>query len=433
MGSDPENKPAVTEKRGFGPYVYVKNKLHGISPMYYKLSGIEFLFWFAAATGSYLTVFLKQNGFTPTQVGLINSINSAVAIAASPFWGMISDKLRSIRKVFLICMAIGATLWATIPAAIRVPLGPILLGHLMIPIGSFFRQPANSLVDAFVVQTAAQNNVAYGNVRLWGSISYAIMSFGLAAVLPIVGVEVTFYFYGIAFLPMMFIMWRMKDVEVAGSSAQRRSVPLREMQLGKLFKNYYFLTYLIFSIVYHLPMNTSMTFLPYLVEMVGGDAAQLGLVVGYKALLEIPMLLLIKPLRKRVSLPMILLLSNVFYIAEFLLYSSAQSLLAILAIQTLHGLAGGITIGTATNYVYALAPEGLNGTAHTVNGSMNSIAAIIGNSLGGILMEAIGIRGFYQIAAYIVIGASVFFIFTLWFGQKVLKKPLPERARISHA
>jgi PPP family 3-phenylpropionic acid transporter len=174
-----------------------------------------------------------------------------------------------------------------------------------------------------------------------------------------------------------------------------------------------------------MPTNTSMAFLPYLVDMVGGDTAQLGLVSGYKALLEVPMLLLMKPLRRRFPLPLAISLAGIFYVVEFFLYSGAQSLMQILFIQTLHGLGGGLLIGSGTNYVYSLAPKGLNSTAHTLHGAANSIAAIIGNLLGGILIVAIGIRDFYRLAGLVIVCAILFFVGTLLFGSKVLKKPIP--------
>jgi MFS family permease len=119
------------------------------------------------------------------------------------------------------------------------------------------------------------------------------------------------------------------------------------------------------------------------------------------------------------------ILAGALYTVEFSLYSYAHSLLQILAIQTLHGLAGGLMIGASTNYVYTMAPPGLNSTAHTVNGAMNSIAAIIGNMLGGFLIMSIGLREFYFTAACIVACAIAYFAATLLIGAKLLKKPIP--------
>jgi PPP family 3-phenylpropionic acid transporter len=410
-------------KRGFG---WLKGKFGLASKEYWTLSSIEFLFWFAAATGGYLTIFLQRQGFTPTQVGLINAINSAVTICATPFWGMLADKIRSIRRIFVYCMAAGALLWALVPlsSTIKLGLGPLLLLHLLVPASAFFRMPAQSLMDAFVVQTSAARNVAYGSVRSWGSIAFAVMNISLSAILPIVGgVNITFYMYGLAFIPLLFILWNMKNADQPIEGG-RKSVPLNEMRFGRLFKNYYFITYLTFAIIWQMPVNTSMTFLPYLVDSVGGNTAQFGLVTGYKALLEVPMLLLMRRFRKHFPLPVAIVCSGIFYIVEASLYVNAHSLIDIMLIQSLHGLGGGLMIGSAANYIFSLAPEGLNSTAHTVHGAVNSVAASIGQLIGGVLIEELGIKPFYSLVSYMILGAVLYFCLTLFVGRKILKKPI---------
>ncbi|MDR1502627.1 MAG: MFS transporter, partial [Prevotella sp.] len=395
----------------FTRYQKYRSFLDLFNKQYWTLSLIEFLFWFAAATSTYLTVFLQKNGFTPSQVGLINAINAIVMVCATPFWGMAADKLGSIRKVFVFCTFVGLLAWIIIPASLKIIIGPLLLLYLIIPFGSFFRMPANSLLDSFAVQYAEKNKFAYGNARLWGSISFAVMNITLSMVLPYVGIESSFYMYGIASLPLIIIIWRMKDAD-SYSSEEHKKVSLKEMKLGGLFKNYYYVTYLVFAIIMLMPTNTSMVFLPYLVDNVGGDTVQLGLVSGYRALLEIPMLLLMKPLRKRYSLPVAIVLGCVFYCIENLLFSRANSFKEILFIMTFQGLGDGLIIGAATNYVYQMAPDNLRSTAQAINGTIGAIAAIIGSLVGGSVIMKTGVRNFYLISFVMILSAVVYFITT---------------------
>jgi MFS family permease len=202
-------------------------------------------------------------------------------------------------------------------------------------------------------------------------------------------------------------------------------VTLRSMGFGRLFKNYYFITYLFFAVFLHIPLNTSFAFLPFLIVAVGGDSAQFGLVVGYKALLEIPVLLLMRPLRRKFPLPIALGGAAVLFAVEAYLYAHAENLNQIILIQTLNGLGGGLLIGAAANYVYSLAPQGLNSTAHTMHGAVSAIAAIFGNLMGGFLIVTFGIGIFYRILFGVLIFALCYFCASLIIGVKVLKKPLP--------
>lgn len=404
---------------------YLKSKFTSVAPRHWLFSGVEFTYWFAAAATGYLTVLLQGQGMSSTQVGVINAVNSAVAILAAPFWGTISDKMRSIRRVLILCLAVGALMWAVIPATLQIDLGPFPLAFLLIPIGGFFRMPAGSLKDSWVVQNANVHGLNYGAMRLWGSISYAIMAIALSAILPHTGVECTFYIYGIATIPLLLLAWYIKD-----DGQKVKSVSFREMQIGRLFKDYYFVTFLIFSVALNMPTNTAMSFFPYLIDAVDGDTAQLGLVMGYKAILEIPVLLAMARLRKRFPLPVIISGAAVMFMTESLLYSVATNMTSLVFISTFHGLGGGILIGAASNYVYSLTPEGLKATAQTVYGSMNSLAGIVGNLLGGYLMDVIGVQRFYFVAGLVMVFAFVFFLVSFPVGTKLLKKPLPTVSQI---
>jgi len=117
-------------------------------------------------------------------------------------------------------------------------------------------------------------------------------------------------------------------------------------------------------------------------------------------------------------------------VAEALLYSVARDMTSLVFISTFHGLGGGILIGAASNYIYSLTPDGLKATAQTVYGSMNSLAGIVGNLLGGYLMDVIGVQRFYFVAGMVIVFAFLFFVISFPVGTKVLKKPLPTASQL---
>ena len=111
---------------------------------------------------------------------------------------------------------------------------------------------------------------------------------------------------------------------------------------------------------------------------------------------------------------------------EALGYSLCTGFWGILAISTLQGLAGGLHIAAGSNYVATLAPADLKATAQTLNGSMVSLAGIIGNLAGGFIIRAMGIRVFYRIAAVLILAGLVFYIASFPFGERVLHLPRPK-------
>ncbi|MDR1278227.1 MAG: MFS transporter [Treponema sp.] len=396
-----------------------------MKPAYLRLSSVSFSYWFGTAACAYFTVLLQKNGYSPAQVGIVNAVNSAVTIAATPFWGMTADKFRSIRNVILATMCVGIPLWMLIPLSLKIFAGPLALLFIIAPLGCFFRNPHPSLVDAYIVQRCGRDGLTYGYVRLWGSISYTIASMGFFFLLPVTGVEAAFYIYGAGCLPFLILMWNFRDPDAAAAAGQRKALTFRQMGFGRLFKNYYFITFLIFALFIYLPNTTSNAFMPYLMESVGGESARYGLITGFKALLEVPSLFLMRTLRKHFPLPVMLAGAAVFYSTEALLYANASSMTHIVFIQIFQGLGGGLLIGSSANYLYSLSPPELTSTAQTMNGALGAAAAIIGNLVGGVLIVLVGIRRFYFIISGALLFALIFFAFTLFFGIKILNKKLP--------
>lgn len=391
---------------------------------FFHLSLVEFLFWLAAAFGGYVTVFLQREGYKADQIGFLYALCSVVSILATPFWGMIADKIRSIRKILMFCLLTGALLFAVVPFSQWIGFNPVMYIFIVILLGTFFRAPIGSLLEIFVVQRADTERITFSHVRLWGSISYMIMCFILSRILPRTGVDITFYLYGIFFLPLLIVLWKMKGQD---GTVHRERHSLRSMGIGRLFKSYYFVTFLIFCLLIYIPLSTIGSYLPLLINATGDDAAQLGLIYGYTALLEIPMLILIRPLRKKIPLPIIIFGGVFLYGLGTFLYSRADSILQIFFFQTFHGLGSGLLVGSITSYVFSLAPEGLISTANTLCGAAASSAGIIGNLIAGVLITALDIHLFYLILSLILIFAMLFFIVTLVIGIKVLRMPLTVR------
>src|SRR5699024_7202907 len=147
---------------------------------YWQYSGVEFTFWFATACTSFLTSYLQSQGMSTTQVGIISAANSAVGVLAGPFWGMLRDKIRSVRTCLIVCTIAGEISWVCIPLVGTWVIGGMSFAMLYIPVSCFFRNPISMLKDSWVVGSANTYHLNYGAIRLWGSISYSVMAMSLS-------------------------------------------------------------------------------------------------------------------------------------------------------------------------------------------------------------------------------------------------------------
>ena len=394
----------------------------------FRFSSIEFFFWFAIAFGGYVVVYLQSIGYNATKVGIVNALTSAVGIFATPFWGMISDKTRSTRRVLLVLLTTSIVLFTLIPASTSHSVFGISLVFLAVPIACFFRNPSISLLENWVVHNSAKRRLNYGAIRGFGSIGYAIVAISISFILPKIGVASTFYLTPIFTIPVIVLIFSVKEehLDAGENGAEKKTLSLREMNLPSLFRNFHYVTFLIFAFGLSITMFTSFSFLPYLLSSVGVNSAMVGILTGYRAIIEVPMLLLLKPLRRKFPLYYLLLCAGVIFAIESLLYGYvATSFLQIILIITLGGIANGLQLGSASNFIYAMAPDHLKATAQTVYAAVNSVSGIIGSLLGGVLVDHIGTKGFYSILGVLAFSVSVFYAATFLFGEKVLhiKRP----------
>ena len=381
---------------------------------YLQFSGMEFLFWFAQCAGTYQTVFLQTMGYNATKVGVVTAVCSSIGIFSTLFWGMFSDRIRSIRKVFILCMAVGSFLWLFVPLTAKVMLGPLSLSLLFITVSTFFRAPTGPLIDNWAVSVANTEGMNYGLIRSAGSVSFAVMGISLGFILRKTGVNLSFYLYALLTVPLVLLCFFVK-----GDTQRMRPIPMRELHVERLLKNYRFITFLIFIILMNMPSTTMFSFLSFLVRGVHGDINMVGIIQGYKALLEVPMLILARPLaRRNVPYPALLICTACLFSLEAFLYAHAVNFTQLVMISTLHGLGGGLFIASASNYIFQLAPDGLKATAQTIFGAVNTVGAIIGSLIGGALMDAIGVQNFILYLSFVMLFAAVFYAATLLFGRR---------------
>lgn len=139
-------------------------------------SWVSILFETAITTSAFNTLLLQKEGFSSTQVGVILAVFSIIGIIAPPFWGYLADRIRSIPKAFIIVLCIQGVVVTFLPMSGGIKIGGLSLLAISMPLSNFVRQPTLSLVDAWMVQAVntTEGRVAYGSVRLWGSVGWAV-------------------------------------------------------------------------------------------------------------------------------------------------------------------------------------------------------------------------------------------------------------------
>ncbi|QEK13523.1 MFS transporter [Crassaminicella thermophila] len=377
-------------------------------------SALEFFFWATfAAYYPYLVIFLDSKGLNNMEIGTILSINACISIFAQPFWGIISDKIKSIKKVFILLLFIAILCIGSLP----IYEGVILLG-IVFAVITFFESALPPLLDSWVIMAIQEEkNISYGSIRLWGSIGFALMVYVFGKLMEIKGISILFLCYSLFGMVTIVLCSRI------GVDHGIHSSKIKNIKISKLLMNYEYSTFLIFSVGIFIPYKAAFAFLPRLVEAVGGSKVHLGISLSVMALSEVPLFLFLNRFIHKVKPIFVILFSTIFFILRQYLFSIASSPIHIIFIQGLQGLSFGVFLTGAVYYIYSLAPQELKATAQTFGSAVYmGIGGIIGNYGGGWVIDHYGLKNLYHLGGYLSLGITILFILSIYFRK--MKKQL---------
>lgn len=383
----------------------IKRLYSKINPKQLNLSALEFMFWAAfSAYYPFTVIFLQAKGLSNTAIGTILSINSFIVIFAQPFWGMISDRFRSVKKVFLLCFIISTIIMQFFPVISSVIGMGLLLATL-----TLFESPLGPLMDSWVIQQIRnEQDLSYGGIRLWGSVGYSLFAYIFGLVVDKSPMYYNFViFAGMAVITILLAR-NIKDERSASS------VSFKDLKISKLLKNYSYITFLIFSIVIYVPHRASFSFLPSLLAVVGASPGTQGIASAVMAFSEIPLFLASHKLLKRYKPIHLILASALFFLLRQVAYLTASTPHQVIWAQLFHGPSFALFLNGAVYYIDSLAPDELKSTAQTLATSLYSgVSGILANYGGGWVIDNLGIRTLYSIGIWAIIIITLLFIASL--------------------
>ena len=366
-------------------------------------SGIYFFFMLARAVfGPFITVYLEEKGLSAEQIGVITGINSFVIILSQPLWGIVSDRMRSTRKTLVLCVLFQAVFAMSLLLASDM----FLIAAAFI-IYTSFSSSEGPLMDTWAltsIKSAGDPN-GMGPVKMWGCIGFSLSSvvsgmffsrYSTSAVIPI--------FSGMLLILSIVLLL----VKTEGAPAKASS--LRDMQLGRVFRDKRFLVFLTYTFFMQLAHRGNYTFYPLLIKRLGGDNALVGYASALMFVSEAVIMFLSKKMLKKVKPEVLVMASSFAFALWHLLLSFAQAPVHVVLACLMDGPSFALfTIGVLY-YMDSIAPPDIRTTYQTVAYSIYfGLSGIVGNVFSGWMIENLGYRPMYWIGIGVTVGSTLVF------------------------
>ena len=366
----------------------------------FSLSAVNFIYqFFVVAMYIFLPLYLRHKDFSVTQIGLLMAISPMISIAAQPIWGFVSDKYQTIKKVIILLLFIGLIFVTGLFFFNQIVQIAILMLFMY-----FFITPIPSFLESLSVDYAMHHNINYGNIRLWTSIGFGIASIVLGRVTNIIGIDKLIYlmllFGGISLL----VIFQLND-----KTSQVKATTIDHELLIKTFKNKEILTFLLIVFLISFPLRLADSIFSLFITALGGTENHVGIAWAIIAISEVPMMLLIGRMLKKYDHLQLICFGGFVYAIRWLLYSIFPNVQLILVFQLLQPFSFVLFFVSGLQYMSKIVPKELMATGQMLYFAIyTGVSGILGNTLGGFLMDQISGQFVYQLAAVITLLGTIY-------------------------
>lgn len=406
------------------------------------------LFACYAVPGRFYPLFLYAYGQNAAEIGTLLSLRSLANLLATPVISDRADRAANhetyiIRLTFMTIIALLAQILA-LPSfsLVQSSIWTFLWLFLTTSVFMVSSIPLNNLVTAVAIRNlrCAYAEAApsyYGRERLWGAVSWALVSvlFGAALDLPNVDFHLVYFVYpplALAFALTVHVFRHRYNLsqnnESDGSALLHehvRATPHQHLssQSQQALSSFQMWAYFIrrddglqsilfFTLVFALSVGTTvianMQFL-FFVNDLSASNFTCGILVLVTVVFEIPLFAIAPSLLQKLGPGCMVVIAAVGYVIRAITYVVVHNVTTVIWVEPLHGVTYAIMQVASVAYVGSRAPPEAEASAQAVIASCRAAGSIFGSSIGGLIYQYLGARSLFLITAIFVSSAGIAF------------------------
>ena len=243
-----------------------------------------FLFGAVGCLVPYIPLFYQHIGLNGAQIGLLSGLAPIVLLFAGPLWGSAGDRFNLHRRLLPI-----ASFGVIIPALVisgvdgSASIAPVTLISGLIILQSFFGTAIGPLADSAALEISQSARVPFGQLRMWGSVGFMLISTTMGWSLTFLPPQWLFYGYAACMtgctlvalpLPARQHQWR---APIWQGFRQLLGQPALGLLLGA-------------CLLIGVAMAAVNFFFSLFIQEIGGDTALIGVAGAVAAMSEMPIM-----------------------------------------------------------------------------------------------------------------------------------------------
>ena len=364
---------------------------------------------------SFASVYLKGIGYSNTGLGWIIAAGSLAGASFGPLISSLIDRYEKITASGLMLPVIFAR--AVMILSLIINADPGILTTISFALFTGFSMCVNSLILKMYVDAGKNGaEIDFGIARGCGSFAYVVISFILGAVVNATTVRAVVWAAAvICVLQLASYMIFTAKLNVAGIRSDRRDeheAAIRNEERGSgliqfAADNRKFCLLLLGTLLIFFSHNTLCNFLINVTENAGGDAGDMGLLNGFMAAVEIPVMFLFSRVFGKKNIASVLRFAFIFFTFKAAAVAAASSLTLLGAAMLLQAPSFALYTPAIVPYTEKTVRHEDSAKAQSLAFSMTTLGSVLAGTISGTLLDHTSVTVTLWIAAAVCLAGTV--------------------------
>ncbi len=350
------------------------------------------LFTFYAVQNAYLPLFLRNLGYTASEIGFLYSVFNIAGLALP----LLLTSYVAKKKAYTFSLFMMGLIVTLVPIPMFKITGFVWTAIAMALYASGYKMVI-PVTDSVITQELGDNKERYGFIRVWGSIGFVVMALIMQKFCDVdtvsnngmilwMSVPAALFTFSIALRSLIVHSSTKTKVMETSSSENEKST----FDILRGFGLPFFLMMMVvfFEFFGMIPANNFLSL--YVTEQLGINSA--GFLWALSSACEIPFMFLSVILIKRFGEERLILFCTLMVTVRNLVYAFVPNMYGACIGQALHSLTYGAFFPAGVMYCSKIAGGKIKGTllATTMYNSFYGLASVIGAAIGGVVVDTMG-------------------------------------------
>ncbi len=365
-------------------------------------AAVQAIFWVVCCPiAGFGSAHLLAVGFSSVDVGIMLGLANVLAAVVQPLLSERADADERFSPIRIVVVLTLAMLASSAVQALLMPSGPVMA--VLWTFSATCSISANVFVTAVKYQLDQDRSIDFGACRAVGSLAWAATSSSLGFAVERFGIRlVPLAVCAAAAVFLILLAMCERDVRARGAQGFRDAGAASGAASSwpEFIRENLWLMLLLFGIgLVYLHHALGSYFSIVIVENVGGDNSDMGLIIALAALLEIPGMVLFSHIEKHFDAGSVLLFSLVMFTAKAIAIWAASTVLQLTFAYSFQLFSYGLFTTSSVSFAARVARASDLVKAQACFSLVTTASAIFSSFVGGALFQMLGVRSTLLIAA----------------------------------